>query len=133
MKKKNIQEKDLLAKCKKCNQACCKYITEKISPPHTIRDFDGLLWELYHKNVKAFRDTTGWFLIIYNPCVHLQRNGKCAVYDKRPITCREHSVDDCEYENPISKAALQYFDNYQSLEKYCRKKFKTWDKRFLGK
>ena len=131
--KKNKQEKSSLSKCAACNQACCRYVTEKISAPRTIHDFDGLLWQLYHENVKAFRDATGWHLIIYNSCVHLKRDGKCAIYDNRPITCREHSVDDCEFDNPIDEAAIQYFDNYQSLENYCRKKFKTWDKRFLKK
>jgi len=45
MKKIKLEKKSLL-KCKKCNQLYCKYITEKIPAPRTIRDFDGLLWQL---------------------------------------------------------------------------------------
>jgi hypothetical protein len=131
--KRNKKEKNLSAKCSKCYQDCCRYITEKISSPRTIYDFDGLLWQLYHKNVKLFRDSSGWHLLIYNPCVHLKNNGKCAIYENRPITCREHSSDYCEYDNPIEKSAIQYFGDYKSLEDYCKNKFKTWDRRFLHK
>ncbi|HDQ03721.1 MAG TPA: YkgJ family cysteine cluster protein [Deltaproteobacteria bacterium] len=129
----NKKEKSNIELCNKCKQACCRYLTQKISAPRSIHDFDGLLWQLYHKNVKAFCDSTGWHLLVYNPCVHLKKNGKCAIYEKRPITCRDHDAGDCEYGNPISKLSVRYFDNYQSLEKYCKKKFKTWDKRHLNK
>jgi hypothetical protein len=128
--RKNTLKKKSIPKCSKCDQLCCKYITEKISAPRTIHDFDGLLWQLLHKNVKAFKDSSGWYLIIYNACVHLKRNGKCSIYENRPITCREHSVEKCEYKNSVSNTAIRYFNSFKSLEDYCRKKFKTWDNRF---
>ena len=84
-------------KCQDCEHLCCNYITVKIPAPRTILDFDGLLWQLSHENIKAFRDHTGWHLMIYNKCSHLKNNGECAIYDDRPITCREHSVENCEY------------------------------------
>ena len=37
-------------------------------------------------------------LIIYNACAHLTRTGKCAIYDERPITCREHTSENCEHQ-----------------------------------
>ena len=118
------------SKCHLCEHLCCNYITVKIPAPRTIRDFDGLLWQLSHENIKAFRDHSGWHLIVYNKCSHLKDNGECAVYDERPITCREHSVENCEYNGPISKSSLQYFGSFQALNDYCIKKFKTWLKRF---
>jgi Fe-S-cluster containining protein len=128
--KKNALEKKSLSQCNECDHLCCKYITEKIPVPRTIHDFDGLLWQLSHKNIKAFSDTTGWYLLVYNTCVHLKGNGECIIYENRPITCRKHSIEKCEYENPISKSSFQYFSSFQSLENYCKKKFKTWDNRF---
>lgn len=118
------------SKCHDCEHLCCNYITVKIPAPRTIRDFDGLLWQLSHENIKAFRDHSGWHLIVYNKCSHLKDNGECAVYDERPITCREHSVENCEYNGPISKSSLQFFGSFQALNDYCMKKFKTWLKRF---
>jgi Fe-S-cluster containining protein len=119
-----------LRQCEDCRQRCCRYITVKIPAPRTIRDFDGLLWHVSHKNVAAFRDHGGWHLIIYDPCSHLRSNGRCSIYENRPITCREHSTESCEYDNPIPEAAVQFFDGYASLNEYCRKRFKTWDRRF---
>ena len=117
------------SKCFNCENLCCTYITVKIPAPRTIIDFDGLLWQLSHKNVRAFKDSNGWYLLIGNRCAHL-KNGKCAIYEKRPITCREHSIEKCEKNNPLSKASSIYFENYQSLEEYCENKFKTWRRRF---
>jgi len=128
--KKRALEKKILSQCEQCKQSCCRYITEKIPAPRTIHDFDGLLWQLLHKNVKAFKDTSGWHLLIYNTCIHLKRNGKCSIYENRPITCRRHSIEKCEYKNSIAKTSMIYFDDFRSLENYCRKKFKTWHNRF---
>ena len=117
--------------CRKCDHLCCNYITVKIPAPRTIRDFDGLLWQVSHANVSALRDHQGWFLIIYNKCAHLTPAGKCAIYETRPITCREHSAENCEHRNgSIAKSAYQYFDSFQALDAYCRKRFKTWGRRF---
>ena len=131
MKKNNASHEDSdLDKCIECGNACCRYITVKIPAPRTINDYDGLLWQLYHKDVKLFKDYRGWHLLIYNPCAQIKRNGQCAIYEYRPITCREHSVDGCEYKTSIKKTAMVFFDDHISFEKFCKKKFKTWDRRF---
>jgi Fe-S-cluster containining protein len=130
MKKRHENKKNSLTKCIECGNSCCRYITVKIPAPRSIHDFDGLFWELSHINVKAFKDSVGWYLLIYNPCVHLKNNGKCAIYENRPITCREHSNKDCEHDTPIKESAILFFDDHRSLEKYCKKRFKTWNRRF---
>jgi len=117
-------------KCRNCEHLCCNYITVKIPAPRTIHDFDGLLWQLAHENIHAFRDHTGWHLLIYNRCLHLNRNGGCAIYDERPITCRQHSIENCEYNSSISESSLQYFEDSEALDEFCKKRFKTWKKRF---
>jgi Fe-S-cluster containining protein len=129
MKIKSLK-KNNISKCFRCDQLCCKYITVKIDAPRSIRDFDGLLWQLSHKNINIFKDSTGWYLLIHNPCIHLNGNGECSIYNDRPITCREHSSEHCENDNSIVDTALLFFDSYQSLDNYCKKKFKTWNKRF---
>jgi uncharacterized protein len=117
-------------KCYDCEHLCCNYITVKIPPPRSIRDFDGLLWQLSHEKINAFRDHTGWHLIIYNSCSHLKSDGQCVIYDDRPITCREHSVENCEHNGAVSESAMQYFGSFKELNDYCSKRFKTWNKRF---
>jgi Fe-S-cluster containining protein len=129
MRPKSAAEKTPRSKCFQCGRFCCRYITVKIPAPRTLRDFDGLLWQLSHENVSAFRDAGGWHLIIYNRCRHLCRSGKCGIYENRPITCREHSSESCEYDGPIAESAAVFFDSAEALESFCRKRFKTWDRR----
>ena len=117
------------SKCQKCGSQCCRYITVKIPAPRTLRDFDGLLWQLAHEKVKAFRDARGWQLLVENLCRHLNGRGECAIYANRPITCREHSSEYCEYDGPISETAAGFFDSYEKLDAYCRRRFATWDRR----
>jgi Fe-S-cluster containining protein len=62
--------------------------------------------------------------------MHLKKNGECAIYEERPVTCRQHSTEDCEYNGSIFESALQSFQSYKELDDYCTKKFKTWKKRF---
>ena len=47
-----------------------------------------------------YKDEDGWFLLINNPCRHLQPGGRCGIYETRPQICREHSNDGCEFEGP---------------------------------
>ena len=118
-------------KCSHCKQSiCCTYVTQQIDTPRSMQDYDYLLWLVSHQNISVFKDDDGWFLSASTPCVHLKENGHCRIYEKRPQICREHSNDSCEFDGPAEEDFDKYFDNYEKLDKYCRKKFKNWDKRF---
>jgi Fe-S-cluster containining protein len=131
LKKQNKNNpEDHLSKCLRCGSACCRYITVKIDTPRSMLDFDNIIWQLSHKNVRLFHDKTGWFLLVSNSCEFLAKNGKCSIYEERPITCRHHSALYCEFDSPVEKTALHYFEDAISLKKFCKKKFKKWHKRF---
>jgi hypothetical protein len=116
-------------KCGFCtNSKCCTYITEKLETPRSMYDFDHLLWQLSHKDVQAFKDEQGWYLLVNTPCTHLLTDGRCGIYDDRPHICREHSNDFCEFDQPATEGFDLYFDGYESLYDYVRKRFRTWDK-----
>ncbi len=118
-------------KCSLChNSKCCTYITQQIETPRSMRDFDHLLWQISHQNVCIYKDDDGWYLLINNPCRHLLPDGGCGIYDERPIVCREHSNDYCEYDSPAEEGFKKYFDSYEKLQAFCRKRFKKWDHRF---
>ncbi|MCI0504956.1 MAG: YkgJ family cysteine cluster protein [Gammaproteobacteria bacterium] len=118
-------------KCTLCKHSiCCTYVTQQLETPRSMMDYDYLLWLVSHRNVSVFQDDDGWFLSAANPCLHLQPDGGCGIYEKRPQICREHSNDCCEFDGPAEEDYKKYFDSYESLDKYCRKKFKKWDKRF---
>lgn len=114
-------------KCGFCtNSKCCTYITQAIDTPRSKADFDLLLWQISHKNVQIYQDSDGWFLIIDNSCLHLQEDGGCGIYEARPQICREHSNDFCEFDAPATDGFKRYFENYEALLSYCKKRFKRW-------
>lgn len=118
-------------KCTFCaGSKCCTYLTQQIDAPRSMEAFDFLLWQLSHREVQLYKDEDGWFLIVNNPCMHLQSDGRCGIYEARPKVCREHSNDFCEYDEPAEKNFELFFDGYKSLDDYCRKRYKHWDRRF---
>ena len=114
-------------KCDRCTPSkCCTYITQSIATPRAKTDFEHLLWQVAHRNVKAYKDSDGWFLLIEGECGHLQADGRCGIYEHRPQICRDYSNDYCEYDAPAEDGFDLYFDGYDALLAYCRKRFKRW-------
>lgn len=117
-------------KCTRCHDSkCCTYLTHQIDTPRSMDEFDVLLWQLSHRNVQLYKDEDGWFLMFLSPCLHLLDGGGCGIYDTRPSICRTHSNDYCEYDAPAEDGFEQFFDGYESLLQYCRRRFKGWDNR----
>ena len=118
-------------KCDLCTGSlCCNYITQAIATPRSLEDFDILLWQLAHQNIQAYKDEGDWFLLVYTRCQFLQDDGRCRIYTTRPQLCRDYSNDYCEYDSPAEEGFELFFDGYESLLAYCRKRFKNWDSRF---
>ncbi|MDX2505330.1 MAG: YkgJ family cysteine cluster protein [Gammaproteobacteria bacterium] len=118
-------------KCSHCiGSKCCTYVTHNIDAPKSKADFDYLLWQISHRDIQVFKDDDGWFLSILQPCVHLLTDGGCGIYDVRPMICREHSNEYCEFDSPAEEGFDLFFDGYKALNDYCKKRFKKWDKRF---
>jgi Fe-S-cluster containining protein len=120
-------------KCGFCtNSQCCTYITQQVDTPRSKHDFDHLLWQISHRDVQVYQDDEGWFLLVNNPCLHLQSDGRCGIYAQRPAVCREYSNDYCEFDAPAEDGFKHFFEDYEALLKYCRKRFKRWDNRHGG-
>ncbi len=118
-------------KCSFCaGTLCCNYITSEIDKPKTKSDFDHLLWQLAHKNIQAYKDEDGWFIVANNRCNFLQDDGRCGIYETRPQVCRDYKNYFCEYDEPAEIHYKHFFPDYDSLLTFCRKKFKNWDSRF---
>lgn len=116
-------------KCSRCkNSTCCTYITQHIDSPRGMADFDLMLWQIAHHNVQFFKDSDGWFLQVTNRCTHLLPDGRCGIYEARPLICREHSSDGCEFDGMTEKDFDLFFGDYDALLKYCRRRFKSWEK-----
>ena len=120
-------EPEAFNKCDLCtNSKCCTYVTQQIDPPRSKYDFEVLLWQVSHEGVGAYKDDDGWFVMFDARCRHLLPDGRCNIYEDRPTICRSHSNDYCEYDAPAEDGFDLYFPDYDSLLKYCKKKFKRW-------
>ena len=119
-------------KCRLCTGTkCCQYITMQIDTPISIADFDTLLWQVAHRHVQFYKDSDGWFMLVVDAsCEHITSKGQCGIYDQRPMICRSYSNDECEFDSSAEEGFDLFFDNYQSLDEYCRKRYKRWDQRF---
>jgi Fe-S-cluster containining protein len=116
-------------KCGFCtNSKCCTYITEELVTPRSMRDFDHMLWQLSHRDVQAYKDEDGWYLLVNNPCNHLLAGGRCGIYEDRPLICREYTNDYCEFDEPSENGFDLFFEDYAALLKYVKKRFKGWGK-----
>ena len=117
-------------KCGRCtNSLCCHYITQKIETPRTKYDFDCLLWQISHENIHIYKDGREWYLLVQTKCTHLiDPGGLCGIYERRPDICRAHKNDFCEYDQPLDDGYELYFKNYDQLRRYCKKRFKRWER-----
>ena len=116
-----------VSKCDLCtNSNCCTYVTQHIDTPRSKYDFEILLWQVSHKSVSVYKDEDGWFVMFDSPCVHLEMDGRCGIYEDRPSICRTHDNDFCEYDAPAEQGFELYFPTYSSLLDYCERRFKKW-------
>ncbi len=114
-------------KCGFCtNSYCCNYVTEELSTPKSKEQYEHMLWQVSHENVAVYKDEEGWWMTVSARCNHLQSDGACGIYDVRPQICRDHTNDYCEFDGPAEEDFDLYFPDYESLLKYCKKRFKRW-------
>ena len=115
-------------KCDLCIKSiCCSYITQSIDTPRSKAAFQQLIWQVSHRGVSIYKDSDGWFLLFETRCEHLEENGNCGIYERRPQICRDYDNDYCEYDAPAESSFDLYFKTYKELRVYCRKRFKTWE------
>ena len=120
-------DKPEVDKCDLCtNSKCCTYVTQEIDTPRSKYDFETLLWQVSHQGVGVYKDDDGWYVMFDARCNHLLPGGRCGIYETRPTVCREHSNDYCEYDAPAEDGFELYFPDYESMLKYCRRRFKRW-------
>lgn len=123
-------EPSSMSKCSRCTGSkCCTYLTQHLDTPRSMADFELLLWQISHRDVRVYKDDDGWFLLVENPCLHLQTDGRCGIYEQRPAICRSHSNEFCEADAPAEASFDLYFPDYASLLAYCRQRFRSWDRR----
>jgi Fe-S-cluster containining protein len=91
------------SRCFDCDQICCRTAVIEVDPPKSLRDHSDFLFYLYHFDTRiAIAGNPGreqWFVEFMSPCRHLV-DGRCAIYERRPIVCREYDSRTCERSRP---------------------------------
>jgi len=92
------KKKDLVH-CFDCNQICCRTTVVEVEAPKSTRDYSDLLFYLYHCDTELVIAKNGkkkeWYVEFMSPCKFLVE-GRCAIYEHRPLVCREYDMDSCE-------------------------------------
>ena len=79
--------------CPPCGK-CCRHVAVGIDGPVSVNGASTALWLVYHRNVSVYQSHDGdWFVLFPTTCDNLLPNGFCAVYENRPLLCREYDVD----------------------------------------
>ncbi|NOT34099.1 MAG: hypothetical protein HOP12_08010 [Candidatus Eisenbacteria bacterium] len=98
---------DLCAGCTKC----CSYITVEIDKPRTPREYDQWLWAIMHRNVSLFVERPErWFVCFEAPCENLNDAGRCGIYGRHPVLCREYDPRECERRLPLADIRAWFRD-----------------------
>jgi hypothetical protein len=107
---------DLCAGCTKC----CTYITVEIDSPRAAWEYDQWIWALYHRNVSLYIETPeAWFLAFETPCTRLNAQGRCSIYGRHPVLCREYDPRTCERRLPLSETRA-WFNDGDELEAWLK-------------
>jgi len=106
--------------CRECGAKCCKYFCFEIDKPETYEEFEDVRWYLCHKDVSIHIDEGDWYMFVANRCRFLRPNHLCAIYDDRPLICRDYTQDNCDH-IPGEYDYDKLFETPEQLEAYARK------------
>lgn len=82
--------------CHNCSR-CCGYVALEIDAPTTPKEYDHILWYLYHPGVSIFVDwESGWYIRFESRCENLNAQGMCGIYETRPAICKDFDWRECE-------------------------------------
>ena len=106
--------------CFDCDQICCRTVVIEVDPPRSLRDYSDFVFYLHHKDTEVVVIEEGrkreWYVQYHSSCAHLSR-GRCMIYDKRPLVCREYDPLHCE-RNTASQ--IHYLRSDEELFRYMK-------------
>ena len=100
--------------CEGCVK-CCTYITVEIDPPRAAWEYDQWIWALHHRGIQIYVEVPeAWFVLFETVCEKLNDAGRCSIYGRHPVLCREYDPRTCERRMPSDM--LAWFDRGEDLE-----------------
>src|SRR5438034_1695221 len=109
---------DLCSGCVKC----CTYITVEIDAPRSAWEYDQWIWALHHSSIQLYVERPErWFLHVDTVCRQLNAEGRCSIYGRHPVLCRNYDPRSCERRLPRGGIRAWFHDAYE-LEAWIREK-----------
>jgi len=109
---------DLCSGCVKC----CTYITVEIDAPRAPWEYDQWIWALHHRGVNLYVEKPErWFLHFETVCRQLNAEGRCSIYGRHPVLCREYDPRTCERRLPLGDVRA-WFHDADGLERWLQAK-----------
>ncbi len=86
--------------CFDCDQVCCRTAVVEVEPPRSLRDYSDLLFYLHHHDTQIVVARNGrkreWYVEFMAACRYIDSEGRCTIYERRPLVCREYDMMYCE-------------------------------------
>lgn len=96
--------------------ACCTYITVEIDTPRAAWEYDQWIWALHHDAINIYLERPEkWFLHVTTRCSKLGTSGRCTIYGRHPVLCREYDPRECERRLPLADQRA-WFKTGEELE-----------------
>jgi Fe-S-cluster containining protein len=108
---------DLCAGCVKC----CTYIAVEVDAPRAAWEYDQWIWALHHQGIELYVERPErWYLHVEARCRQLNDQGRCGIYGRHPVLCREYDPRSCERRLPLADIRA-WFKSAQQLEDWIRR------------
>lgn len=109
---------DLCSGCIKC----CTYITIEIDAPRAAWEYDQWIWALHHRNIQLYLERPErWFIHVDTVCGQLNEQGRCSIYGRHPVLCRDYDPRSCERRLPLADIVAWFHDGAE-FEEWIRTK-----------
>ncbi len=109
---------DLCAGCTRC----CETVSIEVDAPRAPWEYDQWIWVLHHRNLELYVEKPErWYLHIETRCEQLKDDGRCRIYGRHPVLCREYDPRDCERRYPLSDVTA-WFKCAEDMERWMQEK-----------
>jgi Fe-S-cluster containining protein len=108
---------DLCAGCVKC----CTYIAVEVDAPRAAWEYDQWIWALHHQGIELYVERPErWYLHVEARCRQLNSSGRCDIYGRHPVLCREYDPRSCERRLPLADVRA-WFKSAEALEQWIQR------------
>jgi Fe-S-cluster containining protein len=108
---------DLCAGCVKC----CTYIAVEVDAPRAAWEYDQWIWALHHQGIELYVERPErWYLHVEARCRQLNSSGRCDIYGRHPVLCREYDPRSCERRLPLADVRA-WFKSAEALEEWIQR------------